>query len=568
MQFDDRLATVLRHRTSGGRAARTQFRQLLDLLGARRGAHEGKLLSSAWLRLGALGESIPPRDRAAMIRDSGWHFRNPELAAHLAEDEPEVAAAALARADLAEEDWEALIPRLPVRARGFLRLRPSLPPRAIRLLERLGIHDRGLPDPGIAAQDAPREREPLELTVPANDLDETIGEPAPSVEEESAIGALVKRIEAFQRARAEGGSGEASPRLPLDDAEDAARPALVGFAFTTDIDGRIDWAEPHVAPMVVGTVLASDNVRAAIKAWRRIIETPVTLRGAPQIAGEWIVDAAPRFTVPGGRFYGMAGKFRRPPAARAAAEENSAHPEADRIRQVLHELRTPVNAIQGFAEVIQQQVFGPVPHEYRALAANIAGDSARMLAGFDELDRLALLETGALEPLEGDCDFALLCRGLAKQLEGVLAPRMSAIELDLPGSPVVVPLSLREGEALAWRLLATLATALSAGETLYITLRVADGAMRMECTLPSSLADESDVFVAAPRPAQGPLSAGMFGTGFALRLVRAEARAIGGAFEHVDDTLRLDLPLLTAARRDPSSPEPRDERRQPQARLP
>ena len=90
----------------------------------------------------------------------------------------------------------------------------------------------------------------------------------------------------------------------------------------------------------------------------------------------------------------------------------------------------------------------------------------------------------------------------------------------------------------------------------------------MECTLPSSLADESDVFVAAPRPAQGPLSAGMFGTGFALRLVRAEARAIGGAFEHVDDTLRLDLPLLTAARRDPSSPEPRDERRQPQARLP
>jgi hypothetical protein len=35
MHFDDRLATVLRHRAAGERAAKTQFRQLLDLLGER-----------------------------------------------------------------------------------------------------------------------------------------------------------------------------------------------------------------------------------------------------------------------------------------------------------------------------------------------------------------------------------------------------------------------------------------------------------------------------------------------------------------------------------------------------
>ena len=34
MQFDDRLATVLRSGAAGERAARTQFRQLLDLLGS------------------------------------------------------------------------------------------------------------------------------------------------------------------------------------------------------------------------------------------------------------------------------------------------------------------------------------------------------------------------------------------------------------------------------------------------------------------------------------------------------------------------------------------------------
>lgn len=565
MQFDDRLATVLRHRASDGRAARTQFRQLLDLLGARRDGHDRNLLSAAWLRLGALGETVPATDRAAMIRDTGWRFRNPELAAHLAEDEPEVAAAALARADLTEDDWEALIPRLPIRARGFLRLRSGLPPRAGELLDRLGIHDRGLPVPDPVAlrpeeRAHPPQREPLELNVPANDG----GDVAP--EEESAIGALVKRIEAFQRARAESGSTDTSPRLPLGEQEEPARPPLMGFGFTTDSNGRVDWAEPRVAPMVVGTVLATDEIRHALKTCLRVDRAPVELRGAPQIAGEWVVDAAPRFTVPGGRFYGLAGKFRRPaPHAIPDAIPDAAR-EADRIRQLLHELRTPVNAIQGFAEVIQQQVFGPVPHEYRALAANIAADSARMLAGFDELDRLARLETGAIEPLEGDCDFALLCRGLAKQLEGVLAPRMAGFETDIPRSPLVVPMALREGEALAWRLFATLATSLGAGETVELAMRAEGGAMALTATLPTALAAEDDVFTASLHAAPGTLSAGMFGAGFALRLIRAEARAAGGDLEHVDERLRLTLPLLTAARGDPSPDPTRQERRRPQAR--
>ena len=56
MHFDDRLATVLRHRAAGEAAARTQFRQLLDLLGAHREGRDASLRAAAWLRLGALGE--------------------------------------------------------------------------------------------------------------------------------------------------------------------------------------------------------------------------------------------------------------------------------------------------------------------------------------------------------------------------------------------------------------------------------------------------------------------------------------------------------------------------------
>ena len=51
MHFDDRLATVLRHRATGERAAKTQFRQLLDLLGERPQAGDPALKAAAYLRL-------------------------------------------------------------------------------------------------------------------------------------------------------------------------------------------------------------------------------------------------------------------------------------------------------------------------------------------------------------------------------------------------------------------------------------------------------------------------------------------------------------------------------------
>src|SRR3546814_1861100 len=47
MFFDDRLATVLRHRAAGEHAARTQFRQLLDLLGNRKYGRDESLIAAA-----------------------------------------------------------------------------------------------------------------------------------------------------------------------------------------------------------------------------------------------------------------------------------------------------------------------------------------------------------------------------------------------------------------------------------------------------------------------------------------------------------------------------------------
>ncbi len=567
MHFDDRLATVLRHRASGERAARTQFRQLLDLLGSRRHGRDESLLAAAWLRLAALGEAIPADERARMIREPGLRFRNPELALHLAEDEPEVASAALGVAQLGTEDWDALVPRLPIRARGFLRLRRDLPVPTQELLERLGVRDRGLPRPERVIADGD---EPLDLVVeadsaapsrpiPANDFEDAAAAtstPIPaavpaSAADDSEIGALVKRIEAFRKHRASSTLAEEDPRLPLGERGEAKSRAVEGFAFTTDAEARIDWADASVAPMVVGALLAPANVRPGNH--RPIVAEKVAWQGAPAVAGDWVIDAAPRFSDPGGRFLGYVGRSRRPPRPEVVGPPRD--PASDRMRQLLHELKTPVNAIQGFAEVIQQQLFGPTPHEYRALAAAIAGDAARILAGFEELDRLAKLETGALQLEAGEADWAGIIATLARQLDEVLVPRGARFDLMSAPGPLSIPLETHDAEALGWRLLATLTGAAGAGEVLVLELAAEGETVCLSATLPAALAQADDVFAADGRAGGGAVSAGMFGAGFALRLARAEVRAIGGTLEREGDRLIAALPRLTAAKRDPSPVE-------------
>lgn len=572
MRFDDRLATVLRHRAAGERAARTQFRQLLDLLGERTRGGDESLAAAAFLRLAALSEMIPADERVGIVGEESPRIRNPALVRWFGEAEPGIAAAALGRAVLTGAHWAEVIPDLPIRARGFLRHRRDLPEEAVRVLDRLGVRDRVLPVPHAETE------EPLLLDTPLEEF-ESADAPLESGARPEAIGkandregiaALVRRIEAFQRARDARGpdaaAGEAAPRLPLgEQAPETARRRIAQFAFGTDSQGRIDWAEPEIAPMIVGAELVSrrgagavqpgDSLGSSFHNRQPVRGARFALAGAEAIAGDWIVDAAPRFTQAEGRFYGYVGRFRRAATDDTAARAESA---ADRIRQLLHELRTPVNAIQGFAEVIQQQLFGATPHEYRALAATIAGDAARMLAGFDELDRLARLESGTLALEPGASDFAAVLRRQVEQLQTVLSPRVARFEARWGAAKAPVALAEKESEMLAWRMLGTLASATAAGEKLALDVASDGEQLAVSCDLPASLAAAEDIFSTETRPAGGAVSAGLFGAGFALRLARAEARAAGGELARAENRLVLSLPLLAPAGTAPRAMETPD----------
>ncbi|MBS0254923.1 MAG: sensor histidine kinase [Proteobacteria bacterium] len=560
MRFDDRLDTVLRLRVNGAAAARIQFHQLIDLLGTTPAEARGATLDAAYVRLAELSRVLPAATRAAVLGQPGLRLRSPRLVAGLGSAEPPVAAAAMRAARLSEEQWLDLIPALPPAARAAMRDCPDPGPRARALLDRLGVRSRGLPpaenqaEAPAPVESAPAAPEPERVPEP-----ELVPEPAPVMAPAAtpaaaaaplAIGAIVQRIEAFRRAREEGAPPPLphpeAPRLPLGEEVRRAAPPQA-FDFAADAAGRITWADPQVAPMVVGQSLAG-NAALALPLRRRLPlrGLRVTLGGATLIAGEWQIDAQPQFDALTGRYTGYLGRLRR--IAAPAERPTAANDDAGRLRQVLHELRTPVNAIQGFAEVIQQQLFGPVPHEYRALSAAIAADAARILGGFEELDRLAKLDSGALELPAGEADLGACLTATLDRLALRPGPARFALAAPAPAAPVALePL---EAERLCWRLLTTLDGAAAEGEQLPVLLRATERGAELAVQLPAALADLSDAALlrAGADAPEASRAAGMFGTGFALRLAMAEARAQGGELVRRKELVNLFLPLSSQAR--------------------
>lgn len=578
MIVDDRLETVLRTVAASSGAIRTQFRQLADILG--RTAAEGWTQThvAALDRIGALHTALGDADSARLL--GTCVLRSPILVEHFAELGPKVALAAITSARLREAEWMALIPDLPVQARGFLRHRRDLGPAVQALLARFGITDFALP--------LPAGFEPLVVEAKASDVPppsagQTAAKPLPPAPQGEGIGAIVRRIEAFRRNReaqaahalavSEHDGGPGQTRLPFVDEPAQAPREVTAIDLRFDAEITVIGADAFYAAQFVGLRPFSGDPDApassdpasicAVRARQPVEGGLLLIEGGPDVSGTWRIDAVPLFAPETGHFQGYHARLRRPQGAQAAAM-NAANPaandddagsSADRLRQMLHELRTPINAIQGFAELIQQQMLGPTPHQYRSLAAGIASDAARMLAGFEDIERLVSLEsrqsgvTGS-----GEADLAALLTRLVAQLQPVLAPREVKLRCGGIGAPLHIAVDAAELELTLWRLLSLMASAAAPGERLAIMLEARGESARLSLPLPAALAMLDDGALMTPRVVSlGASSDGAtLGGGFALRLAAAEIRAAGGTLERRGAQLEIAFPLLTSAQRQPS----------------
>ncbi len=99
---------------------------------------------------------------------------------------------------------------------------------------------------------------------------------------------------------------------------------------------------------------------------------------------------------------------RRRAGAAAAAD-------AEALRETIHEIKTPLNAIIGFAEIIDGQYLGPAHRNYRHRAAEIVAQARTLLAAIEDLDFAARLQ--ARGPGDGAAtDLADVLPPLAEEL--------------------------------------------------------------------------------------------------------------------------------------------------------
>lgn len=372
------------------------------------------------------------------------------------------------------------------------------------------------------------------------------------------IAELVARIDAYQRQRAESPTppSVAAP-APLSDRFDGpARPADT-FRFETDAGGVLRWVDGASRAALIGLTLdhgalGSPVDGVAAGAFRRragFSDARLVVDGISDAAGQWRISAIPLFDRTTGRFTGYRGTARRPRAEESAAPIRPAHSAAaDALRQLAHELRTPTNAIAGFAEMIEAQMLGPVPAPYRAQAGVIRSQTSGLLSAIDDIDMAARIETHALDLRADDVPLAPLLARIAEDLAPLTTLRGTTLDCVVADPLLAIRADDRAVERLIGRLLATLVAAGGAGERLGVAATRDDGAVAIVFDRPMALAaygEESVLTIDAESEAEraddrggGPL----LGTGFALRLARNLAAELRGSLVLGDKSLTLRLP--------------------------
>jgi signal transduction histidine kinase len=219
--------------------------------------------------------------------------------------------------------------------------------------------------------------------------------------------------------------------------------------------------------------------------------------------------------------------------ARQKAPIVPASAEMRRIGEVAHELRTPINHVLGFAQVMQQQLFGPLAPKYAEYVDHIADAGQRMnaLAG-DWLD-MARLDAGRYAVTPERFDLAVLVRD-AVDAATVAARRAGAIVHEGADAPAPIDADARAVRQILDNLL------VNAGkftpQEAEIRVRLTRGARAFAL----DVIDRGPGFSDADRKRLAqPFERGagvqsVEGAGLGLALVKALAQAHGGRLDILD----------------------------------
>lgn len=351
------------------------------------------------------------------------------------------------------------------------------------------------------------------------------------------------------------------PPLPVPEASPSSGDAR--FLFETNVEGVIHWVEGVAPQLVVGLSIASADVSAgfgvdevsagAFRQHAEILNARLSLGGQSVSAGEWMFSAEPMFDPLAGQFLGYHGLARRPLPHENPSEISGEVDSDDSIRQLIHELRSPLNAISGFAQIISGQMFGPVDDGYRTMAETIIQDAATVQEIIEDLHTASGEGAPATAPSDPNevADICDVIHSVCKDLRPLLQERRVELNITREGGPFLA----RGDVGIARRMIGRLLTALvdvAEVDSLIVGQLTADmtqdDQMQLRIVRPSLIrfADADQLLDPSFSPDGEAPSADILSLGFSLRLVGSLASANGGHLEIAANAMILHLPLATS----------------------
>ena len=305
-----------------------------------------------------------------------------------------------------------------------------------------------------------------------------------------------------------------------------------------DRRGRLRWTSGDALAELGAPIGRFDNGGALAEHFAR----RAPFRGIDSGLG-WRLNGVPFFDH--GRFAGYRGTASRGGPQRGEPDLFGTGASADAFAQMTHEVRTPLSAIIGFAQMIEAGTFGAASPAYRDSASAIVDSATRLLDAVDDLASAAQLEQGRYPVGQGAVDVGAVVEAARDRLAPLAA--RSDVRLQ-PASAPDLPRAAGDERTLT-RALDRLLSALLAtatGETLVIGTRAGRGTVELVVSLPTALADLSPEQLLDPshRVVRADVPTPVLGTGFGLRLGARLIEAGGGRVSFEPGVIRLSIPAI------------------------
>jgi cell cycle sensor histidine kinase DivJ len=192
-----------------------------------------------------------------------------------------------------------------------------------------------------------------------------------------------------------------------------------------------------------------------------------------------------------------------------------------------HDLKSPLNAVIGFADMMDQEISGPMPDVYREYPGLIKESGETLLRFVEDMLGYARSEAGAYELDLAIMDVAASGEAVLRQSEA--AARMAGVDLVLDAQGEVLAMADAAAVRRIWDNLVSNAIKYAAqGGQVKLSAREDAGAVVIEVSDDGAGMDAADLAAIARPFEQGRNARGRAGTGLGLAMVRRLTELHGG----------------------------------------